>query len=217
MSSGMRSFGGDLKDAHAQLAKVHRFSGEPDEAEVHFNIARALNEKLWPDGAHDVLSFNAMANLESDWGSLLDVMGRYKDAEAAFRTEITLRRKLLELSPEFRREQTMLAGAHCNPGNVLKSQAQLDVALAEYDQAVKLLTENLARNPLDSTTTTFLRNSRMGRAGALSRQSRFPEALIEFDLVRAAAPQEFNASLRSHRATCLARINPNGVDLSVFQ
>jgi tetratricopeptide (TPR) repeat protein len=117
-------------------------------------------------------------------------------------------KRILELSPEFRREQTMLAGAHCNLGNVLKSQAQLDVVLAEYDQAIKLLTENLARNPLDSQTTNYLRNSRIWRAGTLSRQSRFPEALTEFDLVRASAPREFNASLRSHRATCLARTNP---------
>ena len=208
MPSGMRSFGGDLKDAHAQLAKVHRFSGEPDEAEAQFNIARAMNQERWPDGAHDLESFNAMANLESDWGSLLDDLGRNRDAEAAFRTEITLRTRILELSPEFRKEQTMLAGAHCNLGNVLKSQAQLDVALEEYDQAIKLLNENLARNPLDSQTTTYLRNSRIGRAATLSRQSRFPEALTEFDLVRAAAPREFNASMRSNRATCLARTNP---------
>ncbi len=206
--TGLQSYGGDLKDAYCHLAKVYRDSGELDQAEPHFKLARAMIQKRWPNGGHDVPSFYAMASLESDWGLLLDNQERHLEAEAAFQTEISLRKKILELSPRFRQQITLLGGAHCNLGNALESQSRLDEALAEFEQAIRLLTDNLAINPQDSTTTLFLRNSRMGRAGTFRRQSRFQEALTEFNAVRDVSPKNFNAALRTNRADCLARVSP---------
>lgn len=62
---------------------------------------------------------------------------------------------------------TILGGAHCNLGQLLKDTKSLRAALAHFDQAIAILTTVVAIVPRDAIAMQFLRNSYWSRAATL--------------------------------------------------
>jgi tetratricopeptide (TPR) repeat protein len=97
-------------------------------------------------------------------------------ALASLQRSLDLMQELIARQPADANGQMTLAGTHCNLGNALRREGELNAAMEHYALAATALEGILEKEPRQATARFFLRNTCWGRAQTLMRLGNFSEA-----------------------------------------
>lgn len=170
-----------LANAHYNFASLELNQGRFDETEKHFQRAHELLMELniqKPNSQKIKLMLASCANNYGDF-----VLSEQKDFDKAielFQLSITLRKEVLQLTPELVSQRLWLGAAYCNLSRVhVKREemafaiANLNLAFAEFD----LLQKNLpSTDPIYATMSSFRLRALLQRATAYESEQSYEKA-----------------------------------------
>jgi tetratricopeptide (TPR) repeat protein len=196
----------ELALIHSNLGFLLQGFGQRPAAEQAYRQALEIQEKLVADFPTAPLYREELALSHNNLGFLLQESGRRPAAEQAYRRALEIGEKLAADFPTVSRYRPGLAGNCVNLGILIRDQGQTEASLAWFARAVALLDPLVQQEPRLATERLFLGNAHYGRAQALDRLGRHPEAVKDWD--RALELNDTLAkepSVRRGRAQSLAR------------
>jgi serine/threonine protein kinase/tetratricopeptide (TPR) repeat protein len=128
---------------HNNLGFLLAGLGSQSRAEEEYRKALAIQEKLAIDFPAVPAYRKELACSHTNLGALLQGLGKHEEAEQEYRKALTARQRLVvdysdSRYPDRRDSIEVLAAAHNNLGGVLCDKHQLDQAIAEYHEAIRL-------------------------------------------------------------------------------
>jgi tetratricopeptide (TPR) repeat protein len=143
----------ELAASHINLGAHFRDQGQGPEAAAEYRAALVIREKMAADFPAVPAHRYSLAQNYHDLGFLLDrrvaqvAPGQRAEAEAAFRTALSLLEKLAADSPTSIPYRTALARSHYDLGNLLKGLGRPAEADAHHRQALAIREELAAQSP----------------------------------------------------------------------
>jgi tetratricopeptide (TPR) repeat protein/serine/threonine protein kinase len=146
------------------------------EVEPEFRAALALRKELAEQCLDRPAYREELAKAHLNLGHVLAGKRKWSEVETEFRAALAVHKKLAEDFVTVVRHQVGVGGVLSLLGHVAKERDRPKEALAWYDQAIRVLTPIVARQPQPGKAREFLRNSHSGRGEMLDKQERFGEA-----------------------------------------
>jgi serine/threonine protein kinase/Flp pilus assembly protein TadD len=166
----------ELGRAYGQVAEVHRWLGQVDQAEGAYKEAISVLEQVSADFPAEPSYRHELAVVYNNWGILLFQNGRSGEAEKAWQKTLSLREKLMSESPDEPSYQSTLGGTLHNLGNVRYHAGQVPEAIRLYEEAIRHQRAALKSQPEKAEYRVFLGNHYGNLADCLKELGKRTEA-----------------------------------------
>jgi tetratricopeptide (TPR) repeat protein len=149
---------------------------------------------------------DGLAKIHNNLGLLYHRLRDANKAKESLEKARTLKKTLAAKHPDVPAFATDLAGTHVNLGNLYYDSRKPSPAVAEYDEAIRILTAVLQRESRQAQTRESLCNAYQGRAKTLAYLQRHGEALNDWDRALKLDPDRKRPWLRTGRALAMAHL-----------
>jgi serine/threonine-protein kinase len=194
-----------LGNCYKHLGTLHLNAGDTVQAEAAYRAGLAAREKLVALPRHTPYHAYGLADARVSLGAALSRLGRPAEAEPLLRAGAAALEDFAAKNPDVVDYVSSLGYAYNARGDHEERQQQYEPAVAWYGKAIASLTALRAKNPQAERARVFAVNAHAGRAGALTRLDRLPDALRDWDAALALAKEAARPGLRLGRAATVAR------------
>jgi serine/threonine-protein kinase len=170
-----------LAKHHNNLGTLLAALGKRPEAETQYRKAHVLLAQLAADFPTVPGYRQNLAYSHNNLGALLADLRKRPEAEAEYRKALALFEQLAADFPTVPQYGVDLGGGYGNLGNLVRDRGEAAASLDWYAKACAALRPVLAQEPRLVTARLFLRNVHWGRARALDRLGRHPEAVADWE------------------------------------
>jgi len=195
----------DLADSYSNLCYPYSVTGRTAEAEASYRHALEIRQALAAEHPEIAEYRGDLAKTQLNLGLLYGEAGRRSAAESLYRQALEIFQNLAGAHPEQIDLAVALGVTEYNMGSLMRDSSELQLACTWYARAVATLQSVLRREPRHTTAREALRNTREGRASALTRLGRYADALAEWDLAIELDHGSGRDRLRLGRANTLAQ------------
>ena len=133
------------------------------------------------DGSAKNFFRKSVASSHFNFGNAMAGQGKRAEAEAAYRTAMSIQKELSEDALGIDEYVTDLGRSYVNLGLLLQSSAKAELALECFDTAIATLTPFLSQEPTPATVRQILSFGHWGRAGSLVALSRHSESMNDWE------------------------------------
>jgi serine/threonine protein kinase/tetratricopeptide (TPR) repeat protein len=203
----------DLAISHMGLAVWYKDSRRLVEAEAAYQKALTSYQHLARTHPQTVAYENGVVAAYSNLGDLYGITGAGDRAQAALKEGLRISERLANAHPEITSVVLLQGVLASNLGSVIRDSSGPREALPWYARAISTLESVLKKEPQDSQAREFVRDAYKGRADALDRLGRFPDALADWDRALASDDGRMRSWLRLRRAMTRIRAKdyPQGI------
>ena len=138
---------------------------------------RALRDRLQADRDTRPESLGRLASASFDLGLLTDEIGDKRDALAAYRESLAIRRKLADAHPDVAEIRRELSNSHYNIGNLLRDTGRGAEAMEAYGASLAIRRKLFDADPEDAEAQSDLAACHLNMGLLLGATGRTAEAL----------------------------------------